>query len=139
DLIDIRKKKLALEKALSEYTLLQIGNQISALEDEIEKNRKEFPGERHILGELVRALNATQNDGVSLALASESFSSFFDTVHNLELLHNSLREANQAMLERAHVLQEAKKDLEKKREGAVLLQELVLREDSAIREEDKKG
>ncbi len=135
-LIEIRKKKLALEKALTGAHLADTELRLDSIEEHIAEQVRRIQRERRVLAELLQDIDVSHKRRVYLALSSSTFSNFFDAVRGVELLHNTIRQTVQLVREEQQGLERQKKDLMKNSRELILLHELEVRQDLALQAED---
>ncbi|MDO8558406.1 MAG: hypothetical protein Q7S09_04455 [bacterium] len=135
-LIETRKKKLSLEKSLTQFSIADTGQRSADIDRKISEYMKRIARERGMLAELLRDIDTSQKRRVHLVLSASNFSSFFDTVHSTELVHRAVRESVGLIREEQRNLDRQKRSLQKQSHELILLHELELRQESALFQED---
>jgi membrane-bound lytic murein transglycosylase B len=134
-LMDMRRKKLSLEKALTQNSIDAAQGNIADINRAIASSAQKIASQRIIMAELLRDMDHSEKSNWQIFASGSTLSSIFDAVRNAELVHNSVRETVRAVREEQGALAQKRNDLEKRREEAILYQELQMREEFALQEE----
>lgn len=138
ELIEMRRKKILLEQALTRVSLDENGTQLTAAQRLVVEHAEHIARERAIIGQLLQDMQTQNARRLIQALSLASFSFFFDTVRASELVHNAVRESVRAVREEQKILELQKSRLQKKREELVLLHEVQVRQELALADEDTR-
>lgn len=137
-ILDMRKKKIVLEKVLAQTTLQDTEKNIQEYENRIREHAMHIEREHTILKQLLRAIDQQNPARVFVTLSQKSLSYFFDEVRGIELLHNTIRDTVRSVRNEQQELKQKKDQLEHRREETILLHEVQLRQELALAEEEER-
>lgn len=138
ELVETRKKKLALEKSLTRLELERVSGDLTALGRRIAQHIRLISRERELLRHLLQNLDITPSRRFAVALLGSSLTGMFDEVRGLERVHDALQDATRVLRQEQRELAAQRKNLEKKQEIVALLHESQLRQEFALQEEDER-